>query len=398
MELEVHFSDQLVGHLTQDARGGILFEYDAAWRTGKRELSPLYLPNSTDAAVRTPTPSFGDLHGLFQDALPDWWGEQMMRRFFFEAGIPWGKVSSLQKLACQGDRKMGALLFKPIIDDHDFNGELLTSLTALVDAARDAIKGDNEQVIHQLIHAGITPGGARPKALLWLSGTSIFLDEAPGREAWLLKFDLDPDTHEGKIEQAYMQMAASAGIDCPETKLLEAAGGHHFLTRRFDRLPDGRRLHLHSFSGLTHTPVREGLDYGDLMNLTRELTGDHQAVEQVFRRAAFNIAAGNDDDHGRNHAFLMDDGGTWRLSPAFDLTQATNPLTSGFRAGRVLGKAYGVTREDLRKLGNSQGVRRVDDALHQIDTALASWGDHARSVDLPRGIAQQVRAQMPGLS
>jgi serine/threonine-protein kinase HipA len=245
----------------------------------------------------------------------------------------------------------------------------------------------------------MSPGGARPKALLWLSDSEAgaYLDEAPGRDAWLLKFDLDPNTHEGEIEQAYTRMAAAMEIEVADTRLLEAAGGHHFLTRRFDRTPTGQRIHLHSFSGLTHTPVRDGLDYDDLMNLTRELTGRHEAVEQIFRRAVFNVAAGNDDDHGRNHAFLMAGDGTWRVAPAFDLTQATNPLTPGFRAGRVLGKSSGVTRGDLRKLGDSHGVRGIAAIMGQAGETLAAWPEHAKEVGLPSGIARQVGEQMPGL-
>ncbi len=76
MELEVHWAgkqEQRIGRLYQDARGTVFFEYDATWRSGRRELSPLYLPNDTQGAVTTRTPAFGELHGLFQDALPDWW-------------------------------------------------------------------------------------------------------------------------------------------------------------------------------------------------------------------------------------------------------------------------------------------------------------------------------------
>ena len=94
MELEVHWAGEVnapVGRLYQDSRGKVFFEYAESWRVGRRELSPLYLPNSTVGAVATSTPGFGELHGLFQDTLPDWWGERLMRRHFEEQGIPWKK-------------------------------------------------------------------------------------------------------------------------------------------------------------------------------------------------------------------------------------------------------------------------------------------------------------------
>ncbi len=37
------------------------------------------------------------------------------------------------------------------------------------------------------------------------------------------------------------------------------------------------------------------------------------------RRIVFSVLISNTDDHIRNHGFLNDGGGAWRLSPAFDL-------------------------------------------------------------------------------
>ncbi|MEO5916954.1 MAG: type II toxin-antitoxin system HipA family toxin [Luteolibacter sp.] len=400
MELEVHWAgegEQRIGRLYQDPRGAVFFEYDAAWRVGSRELSPFYLPNGTTGAVTTSTPAFGELHGLFQDTLPDWWGERLMRQHFEDRGIPWKNVTVLRKLACQGDRKMGALAFRPDLDGKDFNDGMIAELGALVEAAREALRGESGHVLAELLQSGMSPGGAQPKALLALSDdfSEIRLDDpAPeGFGSWLIKFDTEPVLHEGGIEAAYAAMARAAGIDMPETRLLEAAGGRHFLTRRFDRTADGKRLHLHSYSGLTHTPLRDGLEYGDLMELARVLTGDHRAVEEIFRRAVFNVAASNDDDHGRNHAFLMDGAGNWKLAPAFDVTLATYPLASGFRAARVMGKAGNITRRDLKRLGEEQGVRKVDDAIDHVLNALADWERLADDHGLPRATASRVGQQ-----
>ena len=403
MDLTVDYAirggSEPVGRLYQDPRGRVFFEYDPSWRSGARELSPLYLPNRTEGAVVSPTPDFGELFGLFEDALPDWWGEQMMRRRFADLGIPWGKVTALRKLACQGERKMGALIFRPVLEEGNFNDDVWVELSGLVTAAREALAGETAELMAQLVRSGMSPGGVRPKALLAFSPgfQQVRLDDpAPdGFESWLLKFDLDPELHNGGIEFAYAAMAREAGIDVPGTHLLEAGGGRHFLTRRFDRANGGRRIHLHSFSGLTHTPLRNGMEYGELMNLARALTGDHRAVEEVFRRAVFNVVAGNDDDHGRNHAFLMDDDGTWRLAPAFDLMPATYPLASGFRAGRINGRAAEIRRSDLKRLGEEQGVRKIDATIAQVLEAVAHWEIHAAEAGLPKGTIAEVSQQMP---
>jgi serine/threonine-protein kinase HipA len=400
MELEVHWAgegESRIGRLYQDRRGTIFFEYDAAWRAGGRELSPLYLPNQTVGAVATATPAFGELHGLFQDALPDWWGERLMRRQFEERGIPWKKVTALRKLACQGDRKMGALGFRPDHDAGDFNDGLVVELGELVEAARAAFRGESGDVLAGLLRTGISPGGAQPKALLAISDDFKTIqsdDPAPrGFGSWLVKFETEPVLQEGRIEAAYAAMARAAGIDVAETRLLEVGDSCHFATRRFDRSHHGTRLHLHSYSGLTHSPLREGLEYGDLMALARALTEDQRAVEEIFRRAVFNVAAANDDDHGRNHAFLMDGTGAWNVAPAYDLTLATYPLASGFRAARVRGKAAAISREDLRRLGEEQGVRRVNDAMDQVLDAVADWHRHAREHEISAAIRASVGEQ-----
>lgn len=400
MELDVQWAGrqpQRIGRLYQNDRGTVFFEYDPAWRTGGRELSPLYLPNSTSGAVSTPTPLFGGLFGLFQDALPDWWGERLMQRLFESSGIPWNRVTALRKLACQGDRKMGALAFLPVMDAGDFNDTLVAELGSLVDAAREILRGETGTVLAALLRSGISPGGAQPKALLAMADDfrEIRLADPapPGFGAWLLKFDTEPVLQEGRIEAAYADMAREAGIVVPETRCLEAGGACHFLSRRFDRAPDGARLHLHSYSGLTHTPLRDGLEYADLIEVTRTLTRDQRCVEEVFRRAVFNILAANDDDHGRNHAFLMDAAGTWTLAPAYDLTLATYPLASGFRAARVNGKAAAITRADLLRLGATHDIRTPGDIIAQVTDAIANWPAHAAAQGISAAIASRVADQ-----
>lgn len=400
MELEVRWEGRdprPVGRLYQNDRGTVFFEYDAAWRAGTVELSPLYLPNSMTGAVTTPTPGFGELHGLFQDTLPDWWGERLMQRYFARVGIPWSRVTALRKLACQGDRKMGALSFLPFIDGMDFNDSLLADLGAMVEAARATMRGEAGDMLAALLKTGISPGGAQPKALLAISEDfkEIRLDDpAPeGFGAWLVKFDIDPVLQDGRIEAAYADMAKAAGLQVPETRLLETGDACHFLSRRFDRTRNGGRLHLHSCSGLTHTPLRDGLEYGDLIEITRTLTRDQRCVEEVFRRAVFNVLAANDDDHGRNHAFLMDASGQWSLAPAFDLTLATYPLASGFRAARVLGKSSHITTSDLIRLAKEHDVSKPAEIVREVTDAVADWETHASRHGINRTNIATVAAQ-----
>ena len=48
-------------------------------------------------------------------------------------------------------------------------------------------------------------------------------------------------------------------------------------------------------------------------------------------------------DHGRNHAFLMNDEILWNVAPTNDVTCATRSHTSRLRAGRIMAKASDIT-------------------------------------------------------
>ena len=407
MKLEVQYQggdvNTVIGHLAESADGRIFFEYNQQWRAQHIELSPAYLPNSTQGSVTTPTPQYGQLYGLFGDSLPDWWGQQMMKRFFQDKGIPWNSVGVLQKLACAGAHAMGAIGYEPPVVSSDFRDELTVEVADLVNNATSFLHGRTEEILPGLMRSGLSPGGAQPKVLLGfnrdftrtMAGGGSLPD---GFDRWLLKFDLDTDYQHGKEEYAFSLMARNAGIDMAETHLLECGGGmSHFLSKRFDRPGEARR-HIHTYSGLTHTHVRDGVEYNQLMDLTRILTGGELGVEEIFRRACFNVLAGNDDDHGKNHAFLMEPDGRWLVTPAYDLTSTTNPLASGMRAAAVNGKSVGVDRNDLRELGRRQSVRRIDEVIDEVVDSIKRWPEWATQSGLSEFRVDQVADEMPGYS
>ena len=55
MRIEVQYlggySKVTIGHLAEAADGRIFFEYDQEWKSQGIELSPVYLPNSTQGSV-----------------------------------------------------------------------------------------------------------------------------------------------------------------------------------------------------------------------------------------------------------------------------------------------------------------------------------------------------------
>ena len=136
-----------------------------------------------------------------------------------------------------------------------------------------------------------------------------------------------PHKAEGLCRQEYdlLARAERCGIRVPSRRLLksyEADGTvrEHLLLQRFDRDSE-QRMHLHSFSGIAHKlSVRYGSSYEELLRVVSALTRDQREIDEMFKRAVFNVLFANRDDHVRNHAFIMQPTGEWQLSPAYDLT------------------------------------------------------------------------------
>ena len=126
------------------------------------------------------------------------------------------------------------------------------------------------------------------------------------------------------------QLAINAGINMAEGMAQRFSFPHHtFLTKRFDRGANGKRIHF--ASAMTLLGYQDGQDYLDGISylelaefITRNSASVQQDLEELWRRIVFSICVCNVDDHLRNHGFILTPGG-WRLSPAYDI----NPVETG---------------------------------------------------------------------
>ena len=178
-------------------------------------------------------------------------------------------------------------------------------------------------------------------------------------------------------------MARAAGIQMSECRLLEENGRRHFLTKRFDRLEGGEKLHMQSLCGLAHFDFNQAgaYAYEQALGIIRQLGLPPDAVEEQFRRMAFNIIARNQDDHVKNIAFLMDKKGRWSLSPAFDVTYSFNPdgAWTAEHQMSMNGKRDGFTMVDFRACAKSGLMKRgrAEAIVDEVREAVARWPQFA---------------------
>ena len=352
-----------------------LFEYAPEFLAAGLPLSPLRLP--LKPGVQTaPREPFAGMFGVFADSLPESYGRLMLDRRLRSVGRDPGAMTSLDRLALVGESGFGALRFLPADDLVD--GDLpMPDLDRLQAEALAVIAGEPSDMLGALQRLGGSAGGARPKAQVWLgeNDASLSTSQAPGLDPWLVKFRAPGDPEDvGVLEAAYNAMASAADIEVAPWRLLPSrTGPGHFASQRFDRDADGP-LHLHSLAGLLEAdPDGASVSYREYLRATQYLTRDVREVEAAFRRMAFNVIAHNRDDHARNHAFLMNASGEWRLAPAFDLTFSPGPGGEHYLA--IDGEGRRPTRMHLLAEGASAGLpaKRLATILEQVAAAVAQW-------------------------
>lgn len=403
--LEVRYeagdTTHVVGELLS-VRQGVYFQYNPAFQATGMELSPIRLPSTIAAPIENRDRTNGGLHGVFNDSLPDGWGMIVMDRALRALGIDVAALSPVDRLAFVGTRTMGALTYHPPMDADE--SPIAVDITAAAAQADRMLDGSPEQVLPEVLRAGGSPMGARPKIVAGVShdfkrivtGVSTLPE---GYSHWLIKFATKPDAREaGGIEMAYAAMARVAGIDVPETHLFEGRDGRrHFGIQRFDRDPanPSRRIHMHTFAGLLNLDFRvPAQDYTDLLNVTRALTRNHQDVVAAFRQMVFNIFAHNRDDHTKNFAFLMSADGEWKLSPAYDLVFAPGP--GGEHTLTVDGAGKAPTINDIARVAEKASLQRreVDDVLDSVRAAVSEWREFAGMYDISRSATRDIEERL----
>ncbi len=406
----------------EEGRDVAAFQYEAEFARSGIELSPLVMPLG-DRVYEFPAlarNTFHGLPGLLADSLPDKFGNALIDAWLATQGRASDSFNAVERLCYTGTRGMGALEFAPLLGPRP-RTDAKIEIDALVRLAGDVLRhrhdlqarfggAGEERALRDILRVGTSAGGARAKAVIaWHPATNeVRTDQvaaAPGFEYWLLKFDgvagnrdkeLDDPQGYGAIEYAYHRMARAAGVAMNECRLLEEGGRRHFMTRRFDRLANGEKLHMQSFGALAHLDFNQAgaHAYEQALLAIRQLGLPMAAVEEQFRRMVFNIVARNQDDHVKNIAFLMDKRGGWSLAPAFDVTYAYNPNGAWTSTHQMTlhGKRDGFTRADFEAAAKSALMKRGRAAtiLDEVIAAVRRWPEFAAEAKLTPEWTEQI--------
>jgi serine/threonine-protein kinase HipA len=131
-------------------------------------------------------------------------------------------------------------------------------------------------------------------------------------------------------------------------------------------------------------------DEASYLDIAQAITqfGDADAInadlEELFRRAVFNVMTAHRDDHMRNHGFLATKKG-WRLAPAFDV----NPMPS--KTEHELALDARDRTPDLQIVVSTHrtyrlSLSRAKEILSDVHTRVLDWPNIARSVTSDRTV------------
>ncbi|MGJ8652586.1 MAG: type II toxin-antitoxin system HipA family toxin [Opitutaceae bacterium] len=417
MITEIQMWGRTVGAVTWDAdTETATFQYDRNFLDSGIEVAPITMP-LREQVYRFPTlprNTFHGLPGLLADTLPDRYGNALINNWLATQGRSPESFNPIERLCYTGKRGMGALEFTPALGPKPSRAnkieiDSLITLASEMLSERETLSGElsdqkRQKALKDILRVGTSAGGARAKAVVaWNRETNEVrsgqIDTHSSFEYWLIKFDgvdgnkdkeLDDPKGYGAIEYAYYLMAKAAGITMSECRLLEENGRRHFMTRRFDRRPNGEKLHMQSLGALCHYDFNAAgaHSYEQAFLAMRQLGLNAKAYEEQFRRMVFNIVARNQDDHVKNIAYLMNKKGHWALAPAFDVTYSYNPdgAWTSTHQMTINGKRDHFTIDDLKACAKQALLKRgrAEKILREVIKAVKDWPAFAERADVKK--------------
>lgn len=368
-------------------------EWESTFIVQPLPVSPLLVKTYT-GLLRPRGRAFGDLPSLFGDSLPDGWGRLLIDRELAARGRSAVDITDLDRLAMVGRDGMGALTYQPEEQSEPHDEISLDWFDRLVPQVGGAATADDLERLRMM--AGGSQG-ARPKFVAQISADNSRLrsHRLPWEPGWrhvlVKRRALSDEVGAVEAEAAYAAMAHAAGIDMAPVVVLRATSGEaFFVTDRFDRAGVAR-LHMQTVAALLDVDFRTAtLDYAELLKVVRLTTRDQRAVEQMFRRMVFNVRAMNRDDHLKNHAFLMDRSGAWRLAPAYDLSFSHGP--GGEHTLLVGGEGRRPGPAQFEAVAAKVGIKpkRAVEIVEEVDAAVGDWLASAKNADVPTELSADI--------
>jgi len=234
---------------------------------------------------------------------------------------------------------------------------------------------------------------------------------------WIVKLPAQNYAHVPENEFAMLHLAGKIGIPVPETQLIPLhqidglpemgvlSGSQALAVKRFDRLPNGRRIHSEDFAQVYNiypSKKYEGVSFANMAGMIWTLTGE-AGLRDFIRRLTFTTLIGNGDMHLKNWSFIYLDGRHPTLSPAYDLV-STIPYLPNDQLALTLGDTKDmktITEVHFKKLAKKARVPEhlvLQSVRDTVDATFIAWNEHYKNYELPLAIRERIQKHMVSLA
>ncbi len=244
-------------------------------------------------------------------------------------------------------------------------------------------------------------------------GLTVPVDGAGG--SWIVK--LPSAAHAGVPENEYamMELARRSAIEVPQTRLVPvedvaglpadvaSVGPNAFVVARFDRGPQGERIHIEDFAQIFGVYPEKKYDRASYRNIAEVIWTEigEAGIAEFIRRLTFSALIGNGDMHLKNWSLIYPDGRHAALAPAYDfvstLTYIPNDRLALNLAGR---KDFTALDETLfRRFANSARLPRklvVDAMQDTVASFREAWRDSA-DLPVPSAVRDAIAAHLDSI-
>lgn len=395
--LRVSLNDDPIGTLTLLPSGGVFFAFDEAYlnSASRPVLSQSFFKPSGEIIPESKSAA-GKLPPFFSNLLP----EGHMRDYLAQRGgiKPTNEFKLIELL---GQDLSGAVILSPMEG-------------APVDVASEEAAESQKDL--QPLRFSLAGVQLKFSAIAERQGGLTIPASGMGGD-WIVKLPAQNYAHVPENEFSIMDLASRIGIPVPETKLVPLAeiknlpemgilaGQQALAVQRFDRTPNGNRIHIEDFAQVYNVmPDKkyEGVTYGGIAGMVWALTGE-AGLRDFIRRLTFCIVTGNGDMHLKNWSFIYEDGMTPTLAPGYDLLSTVPYIPQDGLALNLSDtkdmKSIGM--EHFRKLVKKAGAPEhivLQTVRDTVDATHTAWAEHGKNYDLPADIRNSIQKHISLIS
>lgn len=412
--LRVLLNNRLVGRLNKASSGAIDFRYDRSWLDWEHAL-----PVSLSLPLREDAYRGGPVLAVFENLLPD--SDALRRRVAEKVGAAGTDAYSL--LAAIGRDCVGAMQF--IVGGDDVADTTAICGEAVSDDAIETLLRNLAQAPLGLSRDDkfrISVAGVQEKtALLWHEGK------------WLKPRGTTPTTHilkkqigklqngidlSNSVENEYycLKFAAACGLPVNKADIRRFGKTKALVIERFDRrwTKDGRLLRLPQedfCQALSVPPTQKYQSDGGpgLVRILDLLKGsDDPASDQtiVFKAQILFWLLGATDGHAKNFSLFLGPGGSFRLTPLYDVLTAQPSLDTRQIRRQQMRLAMSVGRNRHYRMSEIHGRHFIQTGeaaglpKSLIRTAVEAIADAAESAvaqierELPAGFPEAIHTSV----